>query len=133
HQSCGLFHNGLGAIQDEQLMLPGDRFWLKFVFRNLLRNAIKYGGTALKLAVGFRNQDTHVRINIYNSGRPIPPESSRQLFTQFGQCPPSREGKSDGLGLGLYLVRLAIERHGGNIWYEAKRHGSNFVFTLARG
>jgi signal transduction histidine kinase len=41
-------------------------------------------------------------------------------------------GNSDGLGLGLYLTREIIRKHGGDIWYEAKEHGSNFVFTLPR-
>lgn len=132
-QSCGLFHNGLGVVQDEQLMLLGDRFWLKAVFRNLLRNAIKYGGKGVKLGVGFLHQGTLVRINIYNSGQPIPPEYGQNLFTPFSRRSPSQDGRSNGLGLGLYLVRQAIERHGGTIWYEPKRHGSNFVFTLARG
>lgn len=132
-QSCSLFHNALDAAPAEQLLLVGDRFWLKAVFRNLLKNAIKYGGKGVKLAVGFKNQGTHIRINIYNSGCPIPPECCHRLFTQFSHLTPSHDGKSNGLGLGLYLVKQAIESHGGNIWYEAKRQGSNFVFTLARG
>lgn len=132
-QSCCLFHNGLEDSPAEQLMLLGDRFWLKAVFRNLLKNAIKYGGKGVKLAVGFRNQETHLRINVYNSGRPIPPERSAMLFTQFSHLESSHERKQEGLGLGLYLVRQAVEIHGGTIRYEAKRHGSNFVFTLARG
>jgi signal transduction histidine kinase len=132
-QSCSLFHNGLDAAPAEQLLLRGDRFWLKAVFRNLLKNAIKYGGRGVKLAVGFKNQGTHIRINIYNSGRPIPPECCPRLFTQFSHLTPSHDGKSNGLGLGLYLVKQAIERHGGKIWYEAKTQGSNFIFTLARG
>jgi signal transduction histidine kinase len=132
-QSCGLFHNGLDVVQEDQLTMVGDPFWLKVVFRNLLRNALKYGGKGVKLGVGFLHQGTHVRINIYNSGQPVPPEYTRDLFTQFSRLCPSHDGKSNGLGLGLYLVRQAIERHGGAIWYEPKRHGSNFVFTLERG
>ncbi|MEW6667812.1 MAG: HAMP domain-containing sensor histidine kinase [Thermodesulfobacteriota bacterium] len=132
-QSFGLFHNALESAPPEQLMLLGDRFWLKAVFRNLLRNALKYGGKGVKLAVGFQNQDSLVRINVYNSGKPITPECSQSLFTRFGHLTPSQDGKSNGLGLGLYLVKQAIERHGGKIWYEAKEHGSNFVFTLAKG
>ena len=38
-----------------------------------------------------------------------------------------------GLGIGLYLIKRIIQRLGGAIWYEAKEHGSNFVFTLPIG
>jgi signal transduction histidine kinase len=34
------------------------------------------------------------------------------------------------MGIGLYLIKRIIQKLGGNIWYEAKEHGSNFVLTL---
>ena len=37
---------------------------------------------------------------------------------------------ADGVGMGLYLIKKIIQKLGGNIWYEAKGHGSNFVWTL---
>jgi signal transduction histidine kinase len=33
-------------------------------------------------------------------------------------------------GLGLYLIKTILQKHGGDIWYESKENGSNFVFTL---
>jgi signal transduction histidine kinase len=42
-------------------------------------------------------------------------------------------GSNNGLGLGLYLTKRIIQKHGGEIWYEAKEDGSNFVFTLQSG
>ncbi|OGP94442.1 MAG: hypothetical protein A2157_01450 [Deltaproteobacteria bacterium RBG_16_47_11] len=43
-----------------------------------------------------------------------------------------RHGKEEagGTGLGLYLINKVIQKLGGEIWYEAKETGSNFVFTL---
>ena len=44
----------------------------------------------------------------------------------------SQNGKegTGGTGLGLYLIGNVIQKLGGEIWYEAKENGSNFVFTL---
>ena len=44
------------------------------------------------------------------------------------------EGGSDreGVGMGLFLTKEIISQHGGDIWYEAKDNGSDFVFTLPK-
>jgi two-component system phosphate regulon sensor histidine kinase PhoR len=42
-------------------------------------------------------------------------------------------GISDGMGLGLYLTKMIVQKHGGDIWYEAKENGSNFVLSLPIG
>ncbi|MBN1103149.1 MAG: HAMP domain-containing histidine kinase [Deltaproteobacteria bacterium] len=131
-QSCAMFHNALDAAPVEQLLINGDRFWLKAVFRNLLRNALKYGGKKVRLAIGYKDLNNRIMLNIYNSGEPIPEESRSRLFTKFNRVSPGERGMEQGLGLGLYLVKRAIEKQGGEIWYEAKRNGSNFVFTLPR-
>jgi signal transduction histidine kinase len=42
----------------------------------------------------------------------------------------NEKDRANRTGLGLYLIRKVIQRMGGEIWYEAKQDGSNFVFTL---
>jgi PAS domain S-box-containing protein len=124
--------NRLGAIPAGKIPIRADRVWLKTIFRNLFKNAVKYGGRGCTIAFGFEDHGDCYRLNVYNSGHPIPEEHRGRLFTRFGRI---REGETDtrnGMGLGLFLIREIIQKHGGDIWYEAKPHGSDFVFTIGK-
>jgi two-component system sensor histidine kinase/response regulator len=125
-----IIDNRLGAIPAHQISTKADRIWLKIVFRNLFCNAIKYGGRGCTISFGFERHADHYKLNVYNSGKPIPEECRHQLFTKFSRIGEGNNGNSHGTGLGLYLVKGIIQKHGGDIWYEAKENGSNFVFTL---
>lgn len=126
------FHNGLVYKHEQDLAIRGNRFWLKAVFRNLLRNAIVHGGKGCMVAVGLRDQGDCLRWNVYNTGKTVPQEYRDKLFTKFSPMALGDHGEGGGMGLGLYLVKEIVERHGGEIAYEAKRYGSNFVFTLSK-
>jgi signal transduction histidine kinase len=71
-------------------------------------------------------------LNVFNSGKPIPEDHRDKLFTKFMRFGNNGNGNGilDGMWLGLYLIKTIIQKHGGDIWYEAKENGSNFVFTL---
>ena len=122
--------NRLGSIPANQISTKADRIWLKIIFRNLFCNAIKYGGAGCTISFGFEKHADHYKLNVYNSGKPIPDECRPKLFTKFTRISEGNNGNSHGTGLGLYLVKEIIQKHGGDIWYEAKENGSNFVFTL---
>jgi PAS domain S-box-containing protein len=124
--------NRLGAIPAGKIPIRADRVWLKTVFRNLFRNAVKYGGRGCTIAFGFEDHGDCYRLNVYNSGRPIPEEHRDRLFTRFGRIREGEAESRDGMGLGLFLIREIIQKHGGDIWYEAKHHGSDFVFTIGK-
>lgn len=127
-----LIDNRLGAIPAGSIPVKVNRIWLKAVFRNLFQNAIKYGGTGCSIAFGFEDHGKHYRLNVYNSGVPIPPEHRDLLFTKFGRVPRGDRPEQEGVGLGLYLIREITRKHGGDIWYEAKPDGSDFVFTIPK-
>jgi signal transduction histidine kinase len=127
-EGFSVFHNALESTHHSELIIQGSQFHLKAIFRNLLRNILKYGGRHQKVAIGFKNLGTYVRFNIYNGGKPIPEEWRNRLFTKSGPFSLNPESKSHGMGLGLYLVKKMIQAMGGEIWFEGKRFGSNFVF-----
>jgi PAS domain S-box-containing protein len=124
--------NRLGAIPAGTISVNVSKIWLKAVYRNLFKNAIKYGGNGCVIAFGFEDHEFYYRLNVYNSGRTIPEDQRDRLFTKFGRVENRREESPEGVGLGLYLIREIIRRHGGDIWYEPKRGGSDFVFTLVK-
>jgi signal transduction histidine kinase len=127
-----LIDHRLHAMSNKPISIRTNRIWLKMVFRNLLKNAIKYGDREGMIALGFEDQGSFYRLNVCNSGKPIPEEYRKKLFKESmskGNGENVIEGVG-GTGLGLYLIKKVIQRLGGEIWYEAKQNGSNFVFTL---
>jgi len=122
----------LHARDNKAIFIRSNGIWLKMIFRNLLRNAVRYGQKEGMITIGFEDQGSCYRLNVYNSGKPIPEEYRERLFTKFmgnGDRDIGQE-RADGTGLGLFLTHEAIQKLGGEIWYEAKENGSNFVFTL---
>ena len=128
-----LIDHGLHSMSNKLIPIRANRIWLKMVFRNLLRNAVKYGANEGMIALGFKNEGSCYRLNVYNSGTPIPDESRKKLFTKYMRNGEKGKGGAGGMGLGLYLTREVVQKLGGEIWYEAKENGSNFVFTLPVG
>jgi signal transduction histidine kinase len=122
----------LGVVPANGIPIKGSKIWLKTVFRNLLRNAIKYGEQGGKIAFGCEDHGSFYQLNVSNSGNPIPEEYRSQLFRKFVCIKNDKNaaGNVQCLGLGLHLVKNIIVQHGGEIWYAAMKGGSNFVFTL---
>jgi signal transduction histidine kinase len=122
--------NKLGAIPTGAIVVNASKIWLTVVYRNLFKNAIKYGGHGCTIAFGYEDHGSFYRLNVYNTGTSIPEENRGVLFTKFGRV----EGETvrEGVGMGLFLTKEIINRHGGDIWYEAKDNGNDFVFTLPK-
>lgn len=116
----------IDPAQAPQLSFKMNRVWLKTVFRNLLKNAIQYGDPGGTIAIGLENCGFSSRLSVYNTGDPIPEGRRDQLFTKDFHRKDHDENRSKGMGLGLYLIKKIVQKHGGNITYEAREHGSNF-------
>lgn len=72
-----------------------------------------------------------MRWAVRDNGIGIPKEGQRRLFEKFYRADNAVTLETEGTGLGLYLVRLIVERFGGRMWYESEEgEGSTFVVTL---
>ncbi len=89
------------------------------------------GAKGCTISFGFERRESHYRLNVYNSGRPIAEEDREKLFGGFERIEPLEGPTPDGAGLGLSLCREVIFEHGGEIWYAARPDGSNFMFTIS--
>jgi signal transduction histidine kinase len=107
----------------------GSKLLLQSVFRNLVNNGIKYGGRRCTIVVEVETQGSARRLQVYNTGRPIP-EARRSMLFSCASSPERGKTRRQGLGLGLCLSRDLLQKCGGDIWYEAKSGGSNFVMAL---
>jgi len=130
-----LIDHGFEQAPNVGIPVKASQIGLKAVFRNLIRNAIKYGGKGCTISLALENHGGSYRLSVYNSGEPIPAEYRSKLFSKFFRLGSngSGNGSNHGMGLGLYLTKRIVEKHGGTIWYEASENGSNFIFTLPSG
>lgn len=118
--------NRIDSIKASQSSFKMNKIWLKTVFRNLLKNAIQYSDLGGTIAVGLENHRSSYCLNVYNSGDPIPEGWRHKLFTKDFHREKRNRGISNGMGLGLYLIKRIIQKHGGKITYEPTKHGSTF-------
>ena len=106
--------------------------WVEEVWVNYISNAIKYGHippAAPRIEMGFDElPDRFIRFWVRDWGRGIPAEEQDSLFTAFGEHSRVR---ATGHGLGLSIVRMIVEKMGGQAGVEsAPGKGSTFYFTL---
>jgi PAS domain S-box-containing protein len=97
------------------------------VLMNLFSNAIKYSDD--QIFVHIHNQDDTLRLRVKDEGIGIPAKDQANLFTTFHRA--SNVGNIQGTGLGLVIVKEAIEVHGGQISVESQEGvGTTFVVTV---
>ena len=103
------------------------------VFSNLLGNAAQHSPPTSPVAVSAAVEPDAVSITIANENvaGPIPPDVQETLFEPFRRG-PSASRASSSIGLGLYIARHLIERHGGRISVESNAAGTRFVVRLPR-
>jgi len=108
-----------------------DRFRLDQVLTNLFSNALKYG-QGKPVDVVLRGEESRVHCSVRDRGIGISPEAQARIFDRFERAAPL--AKFAGFGLGLWIVRQIIERHGGRIEVQSELGaGSTFAFELPRG
>jgi signal transduction histidine kinase/CheY-like chemotaxis protein len=105
---------------------------LRQVFINLVSNAVKYSPAGGSITVRCRARGTeHVVIEVIDRGLGIPQDQLGKLFQKFERVRTDEHLKISGTGLGLYICRLIVEGHGGQIWVESELgRGSTFGLVL---
>jgi two-component system, OmpR family, sensor histidine kinase MtrB len=124
-------HVGPGA---ETCVAEVDKRRIVRVLANLLGNAQKYAGGATAVGVE-RGDEGDVLITVEDEGPGVEPGDRQRIFERFSRAASAagQRGSSDGVGLGLALVREHINLHGGAVWVEARpdgRPGARFVVEL---
>jgi len=110
-----------------ELVARVDAFRLGQVLRNLLDNAVKYSPDGGEIEVHVSRADATALLTVRDHGIGVAAEHRARLFDRFYQAHQNRSG----LGLGLYICRDIVERHGGIIYLEQPEGaGSRFVISL---
>ncbi|HQR21612.1 MAG TPA: hybrid sensor histidine kinase/response regulator [Burkholderiaceae bacterium] len=114
-----------------RLKFVADERWVERVLNNLIVNAVAHShGT--KVLIGARQRDGDILFEVRDNGRGMKPEAVARVFEPL--APPSLPGIGHSLarsGLGLYVVRLYVERMGGAVdCHSAQGAGTRFEVRL---
>ncbi len=101
--------------------------WIRRALRNLISNALRYGGTA---RVALDQADRQVRITVQDDGPGIPPVDLERMLEPFTRGEASRNRATGGAGLGLTLARAIAEQHGGTLILTNRRADDGSVAGL---
>lgn len=123
-------HN-IQVVRAEPVAVQGDRGRLEQVLVNLVSNGIKYspGGGDIDLEVAVQGGEAVVSVR--DKGVGIPNAKQDRIFDRFYRAHNSTPHDYGGIGVGLYIVREIVSRHGGRTWFESEEDkGSTFYFSL---
>lgn len=107
---------------------------IRQILMNLLDNAIKFTSAEGRISVRAQVfwEDAHfLCVSVSDTGCGVSAEDSRMIFESMYQGKGSVPAGRKGLGLGLYICKELVSRHGGRIWVQSEPgQGSTFTFTL---
>ena len=110
--------------------IVSELFRLKVILSNLLANSIKYRDNSKQiccLKISISNTPSHYTIMVEDNGIGIAPEFHKEIFKMFFRATEA----SSGTGLGLYIVKMNVEKLNGSISYDgAEGLGSSFLLTF---
>jgi len=107
----------------------GDEDDLKAVVSNLVDNAIKYSGPEVRVDVELEQTDAaRTTLRVRDHGVGISPSERKRIFKRFYRVPGTMRIK--GTGLGLFIVRSVVARHGGKVFAESEGPGHGSTFTV---
>jgi len=124
-------------VKGELPIVEIDREKIRNAFENLLDNAIKYTPGGGSVTVGIIEEEEDIMIYVEDTGIGIPESDEEHIFSKFYRGDNAKSAGINGTGLGLFITRGVIEKHGGKIWFEDKRRdlhsdsdGVRFSFTI---
>ena len=120
-------------IQVQDTKILADQTRMGQIIGNILDNAVKYSPNGGQVTVQLGDLDGDYLVNITDQGIGINPVYLDHIFERFYRLRNSASRQYSGIGLGLYVTRAIIERHGGRIWVTNNQGvGCTFSFTLPR-
>jgi len=116
---------------EEVPLMTLDKSKITLVLQNLLENAVKYtpnnGKVKIKVELGKNN----LQVLIKDNGVGIPEDAQKKIFSKFFRAQNVMRMQTEGSGLGLFIVKNIIKKHGGEISFSSTEgKGTEFIFKL---
>jgi signal transduction histidine kinase len=114
-----------------QVNVVGDSEELQTAVSNVLDNAIKYSGNHVDVSVRVEIPDKkHVTLRVHDNGVGIPTPELKRIFKRFYRVPNRSLSNVKGTGLGLFIVRAIVKKHGGRVFAESAGEGQGTTVVL---
>lgn len=116
-------------LNPEAMYIDVDR--LSQIIDNIMANALRYTPNGGRISWKVQAEEKILKIAIEDSGKGIPDDQVDQLFNKFYQADPSRSETKEHSGLGLYIVKSLVEKHGGTVSARSNHSGgATFEFWV---
>jgi two-component system, OmpR family, sensor histidine kinase SenX3 len=120
-----------GEYRNERAMVLGDPDELRVAISNLIDNAIKYSDGKIDVSVEVASAgQKRVAVRVADRGIGVPPGELKRIFNRFYRAPRRVATRVKGAGLGLFIVRSIVGKHGGKTFAESEGEGMGSVFTI---
>lgn len=132
-QMTAKHHRCIVAHQADALVVSIDVQRVEQVINNILNNAVKYSpqSDCVQITLSEGHENNCAVISVKDDGIGIPTQQQIRIFGRFVRADNARTHGIYGTGLGLYLSRELIERHGGRIWFQSvEGKGTTFFISL---
>jgi len=120
-------------IERKMPEIVGDRIKITAVFFNLISNAVKFAKSDVPpvIKIGWNETPKDYEFYVQDNGIGIDPRHHQEIFEIFKQLHPADQ--YDGSGVGLAIVKAAVEDHGGHVRVESSLgQGAKFIFTIPK-
>ncbi|KAB2377547.1 HAMP domain-containing sensor histidine kinase [Bacillus sp. RM2(2019)] len=125
-------HLQVNVNADPSILVKANRSRIEQVVVNLLSNAIRYTPDGEKIQVSIIEAEDTVKIEIENTGNPIPEESLEKIWDRFYRLDASRSRHTGGTGLGLSIVKNILDLHHAEYGVYNTTNSVVFYFNLQK-
>ena len=123
-------HRLVATIPSMPCPVDADRSRLDQVMTNVLDNAIKYSPEGGEVRITLESSDGGLLVRVADQGIGLPPDSVEAIFQPFGRAANAARRSVPGMGLGLYICRTIVERHGGRVWATSAGEDQGTTFGV---
>ena len=114
----------------DEIIAVCDGVAIRRLMENLITNAIKYGTNKKPVTISVDDEGDSVRLSVHNHGEPITASRQKEIF-KFLDSTSHQQPTSSGWGMGLTLVQMVAEAHGGTVELISNReHGTTFAVVI---
>lgn len=123
--------DSITVLGDEDCVAFLDKEVVNSILRNLIENAWKYTGKIKQLQISIDRSKSNIVLSVQDNGPGLTEKDKALVFRKFWRVDQKLSRKTDGLGLGLFIVKNLANAHGGWVKVEdAEKAGTVFIITL---
>lgn len=117
-------------VQDTSVYVWGDEFKIEEVVTNYVSNAINHIDGERKIEIKMQRREGHIRLSVFNTGKPIPEEDIDKIWIKFYKADKARTREYGGSGIGLSIVKAIMESMNQKFGVKNYENGVEFWFEL---